>query len=1034
MSPARLPLLTSLCLALAAASLPGQAAPVQLGPHRFTLPDGLTVELAAPPSLVPRPIEADFDEEGRLYVSDSSGSNESVRQQLEKKPHRVLRLEDRNGDGVFDHSVVFADRLMFPEGVLWHEGSLYVSAPPSIWKLTDTNADGVADVRVEWFKGQTLGGCANDLHGPYLGPDGWIYWCKGGFERQTHALGDGRSFSSRASHIWRARPDGSGLEPLMTGGMDNPVGLAWSAEGELFVSGTFFQHPDRGRRDGLIHVLLGGVYGKDHDVLNGHPRTGDLLPIMTHLGPAAPAGLARLETDALGPNHRGNLVACQFNLHKVSRHVLSPDGATYRTQDSDLIVSDNPDFHPTDVLEDADGSLLVIDTGGWYKLCCPTSQLHKPDVLGGIYRIRRPGSPLADPRGLRLPWDTMKAADLAALLSNPRPAVVRRAQAALARLGPGAVPALRRTLEEAPNETVTLQATWALARIPDRAARLANGRTAARWEEQPAAAQAALNAAALHGDRSWPGNLERLLRSGSPALQRALVTALGRAGAGATLGLRHDELLRGRPDRALDHAILHAMMQSGDTNAVARALRSTEPGSRRAAAIVLDQMPGGRLDPAEIIPWLSSTNVTLRTTAQWLAQRHRDWAPALTGFLQSRLSSRDLSASDQATLLTLFAQPGVSSLLAEAIQPGQSQRLFALQAMARSGLRHPPNDWIRPLAAAVADAQPDISRAAVSVLRALGAPQAPAPELTRALQSLARHKERPPADRVAALAALPSGWSPDAASLALLQSSLDPELPLPTRSDALAALQRSRLDPAQLLSLASTLRTAGPLELPRLVALFQQAKDEALGITVVNALGEARSLSSLRPDQVQTALAGFPADVQRRAESLLPRITSDATRQREHLESLAAQITSAPLPPDIRRGQAIFNSQKAACAGCHAIGYLGGNLGPDLTRIGQVRSERDLLESIVFPSASFVRSYEPMLVVTRAGEEHSGVLRRDTDDEMVLATGPSTEVRLARADIAEQRPGRVSVMPAGLDQQLTRQELADLIAFLKASR
>ena len=59
-------------------------------------------------------------------------------------------------------------------------GSLYVAAPPIIWKLTDTDGDGVADRRVEWFKGQTMMGCANDVRGPYLGPDGWIYWCKGG--------------------------------------------------------------------------------------------------------------------------------------------------------------------------------------------------------------------------------------------------------------------------------------------------------------------------------------------------------------------------------------------------------------------------------------------------------------------------------------------------------------------------------------------------------------------------------------------------------------------------------------------------------------------------------------------------------------------------------------------------------------------------------------------------------------------------------------------------------------------------------------
>ena len=90
-----------------------------------------------------------------------------------------MRLEDTNGDGKFDKATTFADKMMFPEGAMWHDGSLYVAAPPRIWKLTDTDGDGVADKREEWFDGKTLTGCANDLHGPYLGPDGWIYWCKG---------------------------------------------------------------------------------------------------------------------------------------------------------------------------------------------------------------------------------------------------------------------------------------------------------------------------------------------------------------------------------------------------------------------------------------------------------------------------------------------------------------------------------------------------------------------------------------------------------------------------------------------------------------------------------------------------------------------------------------------------------------------------------------------------------------------------------------------------------------------------------------
>jgi putative heme-binding domain-containing protein len=127
----------------------------------------------------------------------------------------------------------------------------------------------------------------------------------------------------------------------------------------------------------------------------------------------------------------------------------------------------------------------------------------------------------------------------------------------------------------------------------------------------------------------------------------------------------------------------------------------------------------------------------------------------------------------------------------------------------------------------------------------------------------------------------------------------------------------------------------------------------------------------------------------------------------------------------------VFNSPKAACSTCHAIGYMGGRIGPDLTRIGQVRSERDLLEAIVFPSATFARGYEPVVIRTRSGETRGGVLRSDLPDEVVLASADGNDTRIPRPDILELQAGTVSLMPQGLDEQLTRQELADLMAFLK---
>src|SRR5579884_3361388 len=423
---------------------------VKLNGHVFTLPDGFDIELVAGPPVVQRPIVADFDEQGRLYVADSSGSNDKVQVQLEKKPHRIVRLEDTKGDGHFDRAVVFADRMMFPEGVMWRDGSLYVAAPPSIWKLTDTDGDGVADQRGEWFQGKTLTGCANDLHGPYPGPDGWIYWCKGAFAKQTYERPGKPPFVTRASHIFRCRPDGSGIELVMTGGMDNPVDTVFTPGGERIFTTTFFQHPGGGQRDGLIHAVYGGIYGKDHNVIydSAHKWTSPaLMPVLTHLGAAAPCGLTCYESRVFGAEYQDNLFACLFNMHKVARHVLIPEGASFKSRDEDFLVSNNLDFHPTDVLEDADGSLLVIDTGGWYKLCCPTSQLHKPDVLGGIYRIKHKGAAkISDPRGRKLAWSKMAPAELVKLLDDQRPTVRHQAVEMLAQKGTEAIAALAKAI------------------------------------------------------------------------------------------------------------------------------------------------------------------------------------------------------------------------------------------------------------------------------------------------------------------------------------------------------------------------------------------------------------------------------------------------------------------------------------------------------------------------------------------------------------------------------------------------------------
>jgi putative membrane-bound dehydrogenase-like protein len=1046
------------CLALAAlaalVAADGGAAPkthqVRLNGHTFTLPVGFEIEQVAGPPLVNRPIVADFDEDGRLYVADSSGSNDPVKVQLQKKPHRIVRLVDTHGNGKFDKATVFADHMMFPEGVMWLDGSVYVGAPPSIWKLTDTDGDGVADKREEWYKGKTLGGCANDIHGPYAGPDGWIYWCKGGFEPQTIDLPGRKQFVSRAAHVMRCRPDGTGLEAVMSGGMDNPVGLVWTPGGEMIFTTTFLQHPAGGKRDGLIHAVYGGVYGKDHGVLDGHIRTSPhLMPIMTHLGAAAPCGLVRYESTVFGKEYQDNLFACLFNMHKVTRHILIPDGATFKTIDSDFLVSDNLDFHPTDVKEDADGSLLVLDTGGWYKLCCPTSQLHKPDVLGAIYRIRKAGAPkIDDPWGRKIEWAKLKPEELTSkklvkLLDDDRPAVRRRAVARIGRMKLGMdekgtlafseLGALVSSASSVRSVRARRNAIWAATRMEGYYARAISDEGLNDKDET--VRQTAAHSLALWHATQGRSQLAHLMTWVS-ADKRAAAEALGRSGDKQWVPNLLAQLAKNNGP-VMDHSLIYALIEIGDVEGTAAGLQSKNPRVRRAALIALDQMGDKRMVAQTVTPELTSNDAALRETASWIAGRHPEWGDGLAGFFRDRLAEKELSVADRQELtgqLARFAHtPAVQELLTQQLRAGSSGRdraVLALHAMARSGLKVAPAAWVAGLEKVLASGDAELIREAVTTARAVP-PKGRSEKLAAALLRVADDDKEPQSVRLGALAAVPGGLSPvKPATFDFLLARLDREQPVADRAAAADVLARAKLTSEQLTALAAAFAKVAPTDADRLLEAFAQSSDGKVGETLIAALKTAPARTSLRPEFIKPRLAKFGPNVQKEAEGLYALLNADQAKQKARLDELLAGLKGG----DVRRGQAVFNSTKVACSACHAIGYLGGTIGPDLTHVGKIRAERDILESIVFPSASFVRSYEPVEITTKKGKVYNGVVRRETPDEVVLATSATEEARIARQDIDEMQPGKVSIMPAGLEQQLTRQELADLVAFLKACK
>lgn len=1061
---------------------------VKIGQTEFKVADGWQLQQVADQPLVRYPIHADLAPDGTLYVIESSGSSAPVKEQQVQRPHRLIRLRDTNGDGVYDQRTLFADGLMLPQGVLWTEQGVLVATPPEIWRFQDTTGDGIADAQSVWFDGKTLTGCANDLHGPFLGFDGAIYWCKGAFAEQTYQRADGSTWSTRASHVFRKHPRTGEIESVMTGGMDNPVEFTNSLCGERFFTCTFIQHPADGRRDALVHSIYGGVYGKDHGVLDGHKRTGPLMPVMTHLGPAAPAGLTLRQATLSDNDLLGQLVVAQFNLQRVTGHQLVADGASLRTIDSDLMVADRPDFHPTDVLEDSDGTLLVIDTGGWYTLCCPTSHIDQSKATGGIYRLVPPEgkhSRSIDNGGAN--QDVGNRTEIAKLIQRlgdrsgsvrnaARRQWVGREDAAetLASVLAGDAGQLQSALARA-------YAVWAAI---ETSGRLDSDQDRRRYEALMSAiidrlddtsVSIRLIAAQGLGTYRYRPATKRLIETlgqGSPREQRYAAEALGRIGDPTAAQALIDAFAKlagqtsatGSADslRAWEHAIIYALIEIGPSTletlrplAADATLGTSDPivaAKRRLALRVMDQLDDPTLDADRVLAILNRGNSLEQDLAIEMLGRRPAWDATLADRLPellARAPEGENATGWQSTIERLILRPGLGGAVGEIIAQGDA---LARDQILQSLVSRPPTSLPTVWGEAIAK-RLDALNAGEStdrdlqqlkqwgrVLAAVNWKEPPPKLLADAYaNTLAKHQ----ADTdlwLSLAAAVPRGVSwrdndgkNEAVSKAFIRlvNAIGADASPTQRQFAIAALQRQPLLIPEQVALAVSTATLGPMELTSVLGLLRPVHDEAVNRALVAGIAASDQLDSLPASLLEDHFRDHPADVKALADPLIEQVSGDALKGRqEHMRRLLEELPEG----DALRGFQVFRSSKAACSACHSVGYFGGKVGPDLTRINRIRTEQDLIEAIVYPSASFVRSYESIQVMTDDGRAISGLIANEDAESITLTTGIDQRVRVSRGEIEAIRPSPVSIMPAGLDQQLTPQELADLIRFLKTER
>ncbi|HNR07686.1 MAG TPA: HEAT repeat domain-containing protein [Saprospiraceae bacterium] len=991
------------------------------------VPEGFTIEVAAGPDLVDYPMFAFVDETGRLFVYESTGNVYNKTEDALKNPQfRIKLLVDEDGDGFYDKYTVFADKVGFPQGGVFYKGSLYASSAPELLKLTDTDGDGVADQREVLLSGWELNVNANSLIGPFMAPDGWLYLTSAieGFDIMTR---EGEHLKGETARVWRLKPDGSGLQWISAGGMNNPVGLAFTAASEVLGTQTYFTEPKAGLRDALMYWTEGGVYPKPNNNITRDrlPLTGDLLPVVTKYSRVAPAGIIRYRGSVLDESYRDNLFSAQFNTHRVLRHQLIREGASFRTEDEVFFSSENEDFHPTDVLEDGDGSLLVVETGGWFIKGCPLSQVSKPELKGSIYRVRKKdAAKMEDPFGNHIEWAGLDVATIARYIEDARPFVADRAVNQLVDRSQESVASLAALLTNSPDAHARTRIVYALYRIhsSESIAALREGLKDKDLQVRVAAAKAL----GLAKDQGSVDQLIQAIQTDLPAVRRQAATAIGQIGEPRAI----PALLQsadGVKDRFVEHAIIYSLLSMNRPDLVKAGLTHPSDEVKRAALIALDQMQNQSLKLEQVTPFLASADSMLESAARWVISHHPEWAPDFIVYLQKQLNKPEWSEADKTQLkdiLVSFCGDGTMQrfMADQMAAPQIEKKLFVLESMSGCNIKEFPAAWIGPLGKELtSNAEVEVKLKVLKLIRLYGVSS-----LDHTLKQVAGNKQNPAILRIHAIGtSLRDSALLTSPHFDYLYTQIQPDIEASIRQQAAGVLGQAKLSDDQLLKIAKEfLGKADAFILPRLMPVFQGAKNLEIGTALAGALERSPGLDNFTEEYLHGLFSNYPPELNEAKDQLMAKLSAV---QGERL-SLIHAIENSIVKGDIVRGRELFLG-KAICYTCHVIGNEGAGFGPDLTSIQRDRSAHDLVEAIVYPGVSFVREYETYRISTKEGT-FTGIIQEQTGDMIRLGISPQESVQIQRSDILSTEILEHSMMPAGLDKLLTEQEMADLLAFL----
>ena len=957
--------------------------------------DGFEVQLfASERDGVRKPIQIRFDPDGRLWVVGSTAYPQI--QPGVEPDDQVVVLEDANRDGRADRSTVFASGLHIPTGLEWGDGGVYVGAATELLHLKDTDGDGRADQRRVVLRGFGTGDTHQTINSFCWGPLGELLLSQGLHAESRIETPWGVS-ELRQAGIWRFWLRQVRLDPFWSGAMGahNPFGTVFDRWGQPFVFA--------GNGHGIYH-LTQGMIPTDHFLEQrwiwnqGRKFGGADIVENTHWPDA----------------FQGEFISGGYLQNSVERFRLTPEGSSFKAERlPPLIESTNTAFRIVDARFGPDGALYLCD---WYNPVIGHYQnsFRDParDKTGGrIWRVTAKGRPLVD-------WKPLgRAADLQVVQAlgsgerwdrqMARRVLSDRSSTATAEIVTRWTEALTGDPERVDHGRLeALGVLTEQGRSADPAARRLLGelKTSKLPEARAMAARFLGEWARREGSASsfaFLKDLGDLVRDDHPRVRLEAVVACSYvAGAEAV------DVAAEVADKPMDGPLEYAF-----TQVVAR-LRPHWTRAHEGGSLALLKVPARAAAFAKADGGSGST--------QYAAGRLR------------RIGEVALDAETVRNLSALVARAGGPEDLPVLLQtrsftvgtdhdaPLQARRLREAGVSSRLRGVVPKGD-VAPAVTALLDSDDPGLRAAAAYVAGAWRVEA----LRNRLKSRVDQDSAYLPERVAAV----EGWAllGGEGVVAPLLGWAEPGHTVPVRAAAMVALVPIRTPEAARLAAEAFGGDWNPEAVRQVTAAFLRQQD---ALPLLRQALESRKPSPASAEIVLEELARGG-----RHDAGLDTVLRAALGARKKtggwtLSDVPGVTAAARTSGNATRGGEVFRSPQLACTTCHSVDGTPGKVGPVLAALGTAQSLESILGAIVSPQKEVKEGFMASEIVTRDGTTYQGYLRGETPDAMTLADHLSGQtVILPKASIATFRQ-LGSLMPEGLVDGLSPEDLRDLVAYL----